>query len=60
MPNNWSEVGNLATVVAAVLTALGILFAFGELKRNTRLHRAEFLLQTVAQYFGDVEVRRLF
>ena len=60
MPQSWSDLGDFATVLAAVLTAAGVFFAVRELYRNTRVHRAQFLLQTVAQYFGDTKVRELF
>jgi hypothetical protein len=60
MPQNWSELADLATVLAAILTGAGVLFALRELYRNTRVHRAQFLLETVSQYFGDMKVRQLF
>jgi hypothetical protein len=50
----------LADVVAALFTAIGILLAYRELRRNTRVQRAQFLLDATERYFSDVEVRRLF
>lgn len=60
MPQNWSDLGDVATVLAALLTAAGVFFALRELFRNTRVHRAQFLLDTVSQFFGDTKVRELF
>jgi len=54
------HVGDLAEILTALITAVGIFLAYFELRRNTRIQRAQFLLETTERYFGESEARRLF
>lgn len=61
MDLHWSpvvSVGDVLTAAALFLTATGLLFAGMQLRRNTKAHRAQFLLEVSARYFSDDNIRR--
>lgn len=56
----WTLAGDVAVVVGTIVAAIGLILAFGELRRSTAVQRAEFLLNATRGYFGSAEQRRLY
>lgn len=52
--------GDWASIITAVVTSVGILLAYLELHRSTRIQRGQFLLGATERYFAESEARRLF
>ncbi|MCA1594060.1 MAG: hypothetical protein LC754_15700 [Acidobacteria bacterium] len=54
------KLGDVLTLIGFVLTLTGLYFANVQLRRNTKVQRAQFLMDTTERYFSDVEVRKFY
>lgn len=60
MQNPQLGAGDWANIITALVTSFGILLAYVELRRNTRVQRGQFLMEATERYFAESEARRLF
>jgi hypothetical protein len=60
MQNSQLGAGDWADIITALVASVGILLAYLELRRNTRVQRGQFLMDVTERYFADSEARRLF
>ncbi len=60
--SSWQplDIGGIASLLTGVVTAIGIFLAYVQLRRAAGVQRAQFLLDTTKQYFGDADGRRLY
>jgi hypothetical protein len=54
------KLGDILTLIGFVLTLAGLYFAIVQLRRNTRIQRAQFLMDATERYFSDSEVRKFY
>jgi len=54
------SIGDLLTLVGFVFAVVSLIFAGVQLRRNTAIQRAQFLLDITDRYFRDSDVRRFF
>jgi hypothetical protein len=52
--------GDVLTLIGFFLTLVGLFFAIRQLRQNTRVQRAQFLMDTTERYFSDSEVRKFY
>lgn len=60
MQDTQLSAGEWASIITAIVTSVGILLAYFELHRSTRIQRGQFLLGATERYFAESEARRLF
>jgi hypothetical protein len=54
------KVGDILILFGFIFTIAGLIFTVREIGRNTRVQRAQFLLEITERYFGDPEVRKFY
>jgi len=54
------ESKDLLTLIGLVLTTIGLFFAGFQIRQNTKLQRARFIMDTIELYFSDEDVRKAF
>ena len=60
MQNEQLGAGDWADIITALVTSVGIMLAYWELRRNTRVQRGQFLMGATERYFAESDARRLF
>ena len=54
------ELKDLLTLIGLALAAVGLIFTGFQIRLNTRLQRARFIMDVINLYFGDKDVRKAF
>jgi len=52
--------GDIITALGFLAAAVGLWFTARQLRENTKVRRAQFLLDATDRYFSDTEVRKLY
>lgn len=58
--NSEISIGDILTIVGFIFTIISLVFAGVQLRRNTSVQRAQFLLDITERYFRDSEIRKFF
>jgi hypothetical protein len=58
--NPQVSIGDFLTIIGFAFTLIGLIFAVIEIRRNTRVQRAQFLLEFTERYFSDSDVRKFY
>jgi hypothetical protein len=54
------DLGDVASLLTGIITAVGILLAYKQLRHVAAAQRAQFLLNATERYFADDDVRALY
>lgn len=52
--------GDIVTALSFLAAAIGLWFTARQVRENTKMRRAQFLLDATERYFADTEVRKLY
>jgi len=53
-------IGDILTAIGIIVATIGLVFAGLQLRQNTLVQRAQFLLNITERYFADSDVRSLY
>lgn len=53
-------VGDIITTLSVIVTAVGVWFAYDQLRRGVRQEHAQFLMELTERYFADDAVRKFY
>ena len=53
-------VGDIITTLSVIVTAVGVWFAYDQLRRGVRQEHAQFLMGLTERYFADNDVRKFY